>query len=80
MDEPDVPRALELCRGHGLAVEPGRTSFFLLRETLLPSPRPELGPVEERLFLLLAAGNLSATAYFRLPPGQVVELGIQIEV
>ena len=80
MDEPDVPRALGSCRAHGLALDPARTSYFLLRETLVPSPRPELGPLEERLFMLLAAGNLPATAYFRLPPDQVVELGFRLEI
>ena len=28
----------------------------------------------------LAAGSLSATAYFRIPPDRVVELGAQIEI
>jgi K+ transporter len=46
----------------------------------VPSSRPDLNPVEERVFLLLAASNLSAAAYFRLPPDQVVELGIRGEV
>jgi hypothetical protein len=30
--------------------------------------------------MLLSAGNLSATAYFQLPPDQVVELGILVEI
>jgi KUP system potassium uptake protein len=80
LDEPDVPRALARCRPHGLALDPARTSYFLARETLVPSRRPDLSPVEERLFMLLAASNLSAAAYFGLPPDQVVELGIQVEV
>jgi KUP system potassium uptake protein len=80
MDEPDVPRALGLCRAHALAIDPAQTSYFLVRETLIPSPRPELGPLEERLFMLLSTGNLPATAYFRLPPDQVVELGLQLEI
>ena len=80
MDEPDVPRALVLCRPHGLPVDLDRTSYFLSRETLVPSDRPEMNPVEERLFMLLSATNLPATAYFGIPPDQVVELGIQIEV
>src|SRR5262245_24108205 len=31
MNSPDVPQALELCRAHGLAVEPMETSYFLSR-------------------------------------------------
>jgi len=31
-------------------------------------------------FILLAAAALPATAYFRVPPNRVVELGTQVEV
>ena len=80
MDEPDVPRALERCRAHAVPVDLAATSYFVARETLIPSPRPELNPLEERLFMLLAATSLSATTYFQIPPDQVVELGLQLEV
>ena len=79
-DTPDIPRALELCRGHGIPVDLMLTSFFLARETLIPSPDPVMNVVEERLFMLLATGALSATAYFKFPPDRVVELGTQIEI
>ncbi len=39
-----------------------------------------MNPLEERLFILLAASNLPATAYFQIPPDQVVELGMQLEI
>ena len=80
VDDPDVPRALELCRPHGVPIDLELTSYFLSRETLVPSADPELNPVEERLFILLSASNLPATAYFGIPPNQVVELGIRVEI
>jgi len=80
LDDPDVPRALELCRAHGLAIDPMTTSFFLGRETLVASIRPELGQVQERLFIALNTGAVSATHYFGLPADRVVELGTQIEI
>ncbi|MFO1071775.1 MAG: potassium transporter Kup [Geminicoccaceae bacterium] len=80
MDEPDVPNALERCRPLGLALEPMATSFFLGRETLIPSTRPELGRVTEQLFIALSAAAIPANAYFKLPPDRVVELGTQIEI
>ena len=39
-----------------------------------------MGPVEARVFAFLSAGNLSATAYFGIPPERVVELGTQLEI
>ena len=56
------------------------TSFFLARETLIPSPRRGMAGSRERLFVLLAAAALPATAYFRVPPNRVVELGTQVEI
>ena len=82
MDQPDIPRVLERCRAPGLGVDLMLTSFFLARETLILSPRPQrgMGRLAERLFILLAAAALPATAYFRVPPNRVVELGTQVEV
>ncbi len=80
IDQPNVPQALQLCRAHGLPIDPMACSFFLARETLIPSPHPEMNPLEERLFIFLSELNQPATAYFQIPPGQVVELGTQIEI
>jgi KUP system potassium uptake protein len=80
MDTPHVPRALEKCRAHGLAIDMMETSFFLGRETLIPSTRPEMKPWQEQLFMAMSATALSATAYFCIPPNRVVELGTQVEV
>ena len=80
MDTPHVPRALEKCRAHGLAIDMMETSFFLGRETLIPSTRPEMKPWQEHLFMAMSATALSATAYFCIPPNRVVELGTQVEV
>ena len=80
MDEPDIPKALERCRAHGLPADLMLTSFFLSRETLIPTRGRGLNPVAERLFMALAAGGLAATAYFRIPPDRVVEVGTQVEI
>src|SRR5215217_7680528 len=80
LDQPDIPQALALCRARDLRADPMRTSFFLGRETLIPTPSPPLGPVEARVFTWLSSGNLAATTYFQIPPERVVELGTQIEV
>ena len=48
MDEPDVPRALERCRAHAVPVDLAVTSYFVARETLIPSPRPSRKPARGR--------------------------------
>jgi KUP system potassium uptake protein len=80
MEEPQVPEILRLCRGHGLHVRERETTFFLSRETIIPSQARGLARWRKRLFALMARNAQPATAYFGLPPNRVVELGMQIEI
>jgi KUP system potassium uptake protein len=34
----------------------------------------------EKLFVLMTRNAVRATAFFRLPPERVVELGVQVEI
>jgi KUP system potassium uptake protein len=79
-DEPDIPRALELAAHQGLPFEPMETSYFLSRETLIPTVAPGMAMWREKLFVTMARNSSSATAYFKLPTNRVVELGTQIEL
>ena len=80
MEEPDVPEALRELRLPGLDLSPLRTTFFLGRETLIPSPRPGMAAWREHLFAVMSRNARPATSFFRLPPNRVVELGAQIEL
>jgi len=80
MDDPEVPQVLELCRKQGLATDMMETSFFIGRETLVACEHTGLPRWQEQLFIALSATALSATAFFSIPPGQVVELGAQVEI
>jgi KUP system potassium uptake protein len=80
METPDVIRGLQLCRKRGLNIDPAATSFFLSRRTLRPASRPEMRRWQERLFIWLAGSAEDATAYFRIPPDRVVEIGTQVAI
>ena len=79
-ETPKVPEGLEQCRRIGLLLDPMQTSYFLGRETLVPSVHPDMSVVAERVFILLSANALSASDFFCIPPNRVVELGTQIEI
>lgn len=81
VDQPDIPAALDRLRPHGLEFPLLETSYFLSRETLIPSLALEgMALWRERLFATMARNAGSVTAYFRLPSNRVVELGTQIEL
>ncbi len=79
-DDPDIPRALQLAKRFGLEFNLMETSFFLSRETLIPTVAPGMALWRERLFVGMARNAGTVTGYFKLPTNRVVELGTQIEL
>ncbi|HSE95981.1 MAG TPA: KUP/HAK/KT family potassium transporter, partial [Methylomirabilota bacterium] len=79
METPDVPALLRSLGEHGLEVRMPETSFYLGRETLIITPRKTMAGWRKRIFAILTRNARSATAFFGLPPGRVVELGAQIQ-
>jgi KUP system potassium uptake protein len=80
MDEPHVPRALALCAAKGLLIEPFETSYFLSRETVVPTPGAGMANWRERLFAALSRNAGSAAEFFHLPDNAVVELGTRVQI
>jgi KUP system potassium uptake protein len=80
MQEPDVPEALKRLTGCGPEFKMMDTSFFLARQTLLPSSRPGMAIWREKLFAWMLRNAESAMEFFKLPTNRVVELGSQVEI
>lgn len=84
MQEADVPAALKEAGACGTACggtfNMMDTSFFLSRQTLLPSDRPGMHIWREKLFAWMLRNAESAMEFFRLPTNRVVELGSQVEI
>jgi KUP system potassium uptake protein len=80
MQDPNVPDALRIAREKGLRMDEEDVTYFLGRETILVTRRPGMAVWREKLFVLMARNAVRATAFFRLPPERVVELGVQVEM
>jgi KUP system potassium uptake protein len=80
MNTPDVPQALSLCAAHGLPVPLFETSYFLSRETIVPSRGAGMALWRERLYAAMSRNASSVAGYFRLPDNAVVELGTRVQI
>jgi KUP system potassium uptake protein len=80
MQDPSVPEALDEARLRGLLMDVEDVTFFLGRETIIVTHRRGMAIWREKLFVLMARNAVRATAFFRLPPERVVELGVQVEI
>jgi KUP system potassium uptake protein len=80
-ETPDINRILALLeRDHGLTLELADTSFFLARDTIVPSNLPGMALWRERLFAWMMQNAAKPSDFFRIPPNRVVELGTKIEI
>ena len=80
METADVPKLLEEAGAFGLEFPVMTTTYFLGRETLIPSSRPGMARWREWLFSFMSRNAQSATTFYGIPVNRVVELGTQVEI
>ena len=80
MEDPSIPAILDLSAQQGLQFNLMDTTFFLGRETLIPTPRPGMALWRETLFVSMSRNAARAMDFFRIPHTRVVELGTQVEL
>jgi KUP system potassium uptake protein len=78
--DPRAADVLDALRDKGLNLDLMKTTFFLGRETLIPSDRGGMGLWRKKLFGLMARNAVRFNDFFHIPPNRVVELGMQIRL
>jgi KUP system potassium uptake protein len=84
METPDVPALLDALPrvrppNVPLVLKPMETTYYLGRETLIPTGPARMAGWRKKLFIVMARNARTASAFFGLPPNRVVEMGAQIE-
>ena len=79
-EEPNVPKTLAGCESCGLPFDMMDTTFFLSRETLIPSQEEGMPLWRDKLFAFMARNAQSATTFFQIPGNRLIELGTQVEI
>ncbi len=81
METPDVPLALMCSKDHAeIDFDPMHTTFFVSRETVIPSANRGMPIWRDKLFVLMHRNAAPANAFFRIPGNRLVELGAQVEI
>jgi KUP system potassium uptake protein len=76
----DLPRALKQIKSRGCSLEPMTTSYFLSRDTVIPTVGAGMAPWREKLFAQMHHNASAAADFLNLPSNSVVELGSKIEI
>ena len=76
----DLPKALQQIKGRGCELEAMTTSYFLSRDTIVPTVGGGMAQWREKLFAQMHRNAGSAADFLNLPNNAVVELGSKIEI
>jgi KUP system potassium uptake protein len=80
MEEVNIPAMLKVCDECDGPLQAANVSYFLSRQTLIPSARPGMAIWREKLFAWMVRNAESPMSFFKLPTNRVVELGSQLEI
>jgi KUP system potassium uptake protein len=80
MDSINVPQELAKEHIHGLHIELDTATYFVGRETVIPTDLPGMALWREHLFAWMTRNAASIVDYYKLPSRQVMELGSRIDI
>jgi len=80
METPNAPIIMRMAAGLGLEIDPDTITYFMGRETLLTTGSTKMAHWRKTLFVFMSRNAWTAPAYFGIPSGQAVEMGIQLEL
>jgi KUP system potassium uptake protein len=79
-DEIDIPEELEKTRLHGLTINPDDTTYFVGKETIIPTSLPGMAIWREFIFAWISRNASSVIDYYNLPSKRVMEVGTRIDI
>ncbi len=79
-NDPDVPEALKLLKGRGVQLDDMETSYFLSRDTVIPTFGGGMALWREKLFASMHRNAATAADFLNLPTNRIVELGTKVEI
>jgi KUP system potassium uptake protein len=79
-NEPDVPQALQMLQGRGVHLNEMETSYFLSRDTVIPTFGGGMALWREKLFASMHRNAAGAADFLHLPTNRIVELGTKLEI
>ena len=81
MQAPDIPRALKEFRAKGgMDLDPLNTTYFASRQRVKGSKHKGMPLWRDKLFALMHRNATTASTYYKIPPGYLVEMGSEVNI
>jgi KUP system potassium uptake protein len=80
MQTPDAGELMELVRERGVPLNPASAVYFFNREMIITGGNARMWEWQKSLYSYLSRNARAAKDYFKIPPSQIIELGLPIQL
>ncbi len=80
MESPDVTALMEKVRESGVPVKLSEATYFFNREMIITGGEARMWEWQKRFYALLSRNATTVRDYYRLPPMQIIEVGMPIQL
>jgi KUP system potassium uptake protein len=80
MESPDATAVLDAARAHGVSVTPASATFYFNREMIMGGGDSRLPAWQRSLYGFLSRNARPAKDYFNIPPSQIIEIGLPVQL
>jgi len=80
MEFPTIAEIVAAATLQQFEINPEKTTFFLGRETLVPTGTHGLGKARQAAFIVMSRNAQNAADFFKLPSNRTIEIGLPVEI
>lgn len=80
MESPDVARLMEQVKEAGVPLKPNEATYYFNREMIITGGNTKMFEWQKHFYAFLSRNARQARDYYRLPPMQIIEVGMPIQL
>jgi len=80
MESPDAGALMEQVQARGVPIKPGAATYFFNREMIISGGSAHMWEWQKSLYSFLSRNARPAKDYFQIPPSQIIEVGLPLQL
>ena len=80
MQSPDAGALMERVRDRGVPINPASATYFFNREMIITGGNARMWEWQKSLYAFLSRNARPAKDYFQIPPSQIIEIGLPLQL
>jgi KUP system potassium uptake protein len=80
MESPDATALLAKVAARGVPIDPATATYYFNREMIIPGGNAKMWNWQKHLYAFLSRNARPAKDYYQIPPSQIIEIGLPVQL